>query len=560
MTRTGFSIIALMFLAFLTPGAWAQSMFGTLSGIVVDPGGAIVVGADVTVRNMASGEARTSTSNREGFFSFSTLPAAAYEVTVSGKGFSKYHATGVTLTGGESRSMSIELKVGQTSETVEVRGTVTELAPVNGGEKAYTIAADDLQRLSLVSRDATEIVTIMPGAILSANGGMNRPSNDGQVVGMNWSGPLGNANVNGQSIDVTMDGGHTFDPGAAGNSVPVTANQDMISEVKILTSNFTSDNPKGPVVVNTVSKAGGKEFHGDMRFYARNGVTNAADKSQNENHIAKPDSSYYYPGFGVGGPIIVPGTGFNKERKKLFFHESYEYYKQMYDYLVDRAYVMTPDMLNGDFSAVSSYNGGNPVGGGSMVDATPKPPDLTDPVSWSGAPWRAFDPTQSVAAARLKNCTISGGKLSAACIDPNAQALLKAYLPAPNTPGGIPVGNPGYNYIEDFTGPLNSDQNMAKVEWDISEKTNLTVVYNRERQTADWVLGLWINPAADNAVPAPTPILGQDQSDFVSSNFHACILAKHVKRDQVQLHPSELPGVAPGSGQDATLGHPQVSL
>ena len=231
-TQIGWFLSILLVLAFAVPAAHAQSMFASLNGTVLDSSGAVVVGAGVTFRNMASGEIRVATTNRAGYFSVSNLPAATYQVIVTAKGFEKYRASGIVLTGGDDRTMTIELKVGAASETVEVSASSTDLAPTASGEKSYTISAKDLQQLTLVSRDATEIVNIMPGAVMSANGAVNAKEYNGQTVGMNMNGPLGNENVNGQSVDVTMDGGHTFDPGAVGNSVPVTANQDMISEVK----------------------------------------------------------------------------------------------------------------------------------------------------------------------------------------------------------------------------------------------------------------------------------------------------------------------------------------
>jgi len=382
MTRARFSLTALLLLAFAAPAAWAQSMFATLSGTVLDGQGAAVVGAAITVKNSASAETRTTTSNREGYFSITELPAANYEVTVTAKAFEKYHASGIALTGGDDRTMNISLKVGSANETVEVTSTETALAQTESGEKTYTISAGDLQQLTLVSRDATEIVNIMPGAVMTANGGVNSKAYNGQTVGLNLNGPLGNENVNGQSVDVTMDGGHTFDPGAYGNSVPVTANQDMISEVKILTSNFTADNAKGPVVVNTVTKQGGGSFHGDFHFYARNAALNSLESDEKENGITtKPNESYYYPGATIGGPVIIPGTRFNKSRNKLFFFDGYEYYKQINDAGIESAFVMTPQMLSGDFSASSGY--GSNVSGGSLLTATPTNPN------WSGAPLAA---------------------------------------------------------------------------------------------------------------------------------------------------------------------------
>ena len=75
----------------------------------------------------------------------------------------------------------------------------------------------------------------------------------------NNAGGLAGIRLNGQSgqgIAITQDGQNVFDPGAAGAATPVNSNPDMILEVKVLTSNFTSENMKGPVVVNTATKSG----------------------------------------------------------------------------------------------------------------------------------------------------------------------------------------------------------------------------------------------------------------------------------------------------------------
>ena len=172
-TRFKLLLITILALAVAAPSAKAQSMFATLTGTVLDSGGAVIPGAPVTVKNAASGETRDTTTNRDGFFSVTALPAATYQVIVTAKGFEKYRASGISLTGGDDRTMNIQLKVGAASETVEVVGTRTELAAVDSGEKSYTISEKDLQDLTLVSRDATEVVNIMPGAVMTANGGVN---------------------------------------------------------------------------------------------------------------------------------------------------------------------------------------------------------------------------------------------------------------------------------------------------------------------------------------------------------------------------------------------------
>src|ERR1019366_7063271 len=302
-------------------------------------------------------------------------------------------------------------------------------------------------------RDATEIVNMMPGAVMSSNGGVNSKAYNGQTVGLNLYGPLDNENVNGQAVDVTMDGGHTFDPGAYGNSVPVTANQDMISEVKILTSNFTADNAKGPVVVNVITKSGGASFHGDFHFNARNAALNSLESYEKENGVTTRPN---------------------------------EYYKQLNDAGIESAFVMTPQMLSGDFSAVAGYGAnGATVGGGNTLIGTPTAlpgADYMDPATGTlGQPgytppkldpyhgFLALTPGKSVSQPRLAGCSITGGVLSSACLDPNGVALMKAYLPAPNTPNGAPNAN-GFNYVQDITQPMNMTQNMLRVDFDYSEK------------------------------------------------------------------------------------------
>jgi hypothetical protein len=559
MKQAKFLLTALMLLAFAAPAAWAQSMFAHLSGTVLDSQGASVTGATVTIKNSASSETRVTITNQDGYFSLTGLPAATYEIVVNAKGFEKYHGTGIVLTGGDDRTVSVPLKVGSANVTVEVTSNQTELAQTASGEKSYTISAADLQQLTLVSRDATEIVNIMPGAVMTANGGVNEKAFNGQTVGLNLNGPLDNENVNGQSVDVTMDGGHTFDPGAYGNSVPVTANQDMISEVKILTSNFTADNAKGPVVVNVVSKSGGGAFHGDFHFNARNHVLNSLESDEKENGITtKPDESYYYPGATIGGPVIIPGTRINKNRNKLFFFDGYEYYKQLNDAGIESAFVMTPQMLSGDFSTAPSY--GKNVTGGSLLTApvaTPPGADYITPASGTpGQPgyvpptpdpydgFLALTPGQSVSQPRLSGCTASpAGVLSSACLDPNGVALMAAYMPKPTTPNGAPDSN-GNNYVQDITQPMNMTQNMARVDFDYSDRTKLYVTYNRQHQTATWAVGMWANTASANAIPAPTPLLGGDLSDFVSANFMHVISPTMTSETRFTFTYEDYPAVA----------------
>ena len=76
-------------------------------------------------------------------------------------------------------------------------------------------------------------------------------------------------------------------------------------------------------MISSVAKGGGNKFHGSLFFDARNAALNANDWLSNFSRVAKPENKYYYPGFSIGGPVIIPGTRFNKNRDKLFFQTSY---------------------------------------------------------------------------------------------------------------------------------------------------------------------------------------------------------------------------------------------
>jgi hypothetical protein len=511
---------AVFLLAFLMqPVASAQSQFATLSGTVTDASGAVVSGAKITVKPMGSADVRKTVTNQDGFFSVPTLPAGRYEVVVEMKGFQKWQGKDVTLNGADSRAMNIELRVGAASETVVVEGTVTQLATTDSGEKSALISSQDLQNLSLVGRNATEYLKLLPGAILAPNGALNKPAYDGQVVGINGfavgsnAGGLSNVNINGQAVDITQDGQHSFDPGAAGAATPVNPNPNMISEVKVLESNFSAENPKGPVVVNTVTKSGGTTFHGEGYFYARNSAVNAEDAFNKQTEGAqgmtpgflKVPSSYYYPGFNIGGPLYIPKTGFNKSKQKLFFFEGYENYHQTLDGGVNRAFVPTADMLNGDFSALTTYGSKiqhNTVGA--------VPTDASGRCFGTCLGWqeRVNNPFGGVP------CTITGGVLSSGCIDPAAQLLLKNYLPAPNADPTVA----GFNYVSALSVPQNSWQNVVRGDWNISDNTKVFVIWSRQREVANMPMGLWIN-SGDWTVPTPSNTIGSNGSDAVTTSF-----------------------------------------
>ena len=258
-------------LALLAGSLVAQSIFATLTGVVSDPAQALVPNAKVVLKNSASGDTRSTVTNSEGYFTFASVPAGAYELSVEAAGFTQYKVEGIAIAGAEKRNLDIVLKLGTTAEKVEVTSIADVVAPVDSGEKSATLNTKQLQDFSVVGRSAAEFIKILPGFAISGTGTENRSNFTGEVIGINGNGDAGSQSalnnaysVNGlptNSLDITADGAHVSDPGC-NCATPVNPNTDMIQEFKVLTSNFGAENQKGPAVVSSVAKAGGRDFHG----------------------------------------------------------------------------------------------------------------------------------------------------------------------------------------------------------------------------------------------------------------------------------------------------------
>jgi hypothetical protein len=486
---TWLSIAAL--LGAQTVSLHAQGIYATLTGVVSDPSTAVVARAKVTLTDAQSGSQRETLTNNDGYFTFASVPVGTYNLAVEAKGFSLYKAPGIALGGGEKRNVDILLQVGTTSQTVEITGAADQVAPVDSGEKSATLSTKELQNYVSVGSNAAEFIKIMPGFGIS-NGTSNKANFSGETIGINANGdagsqsPLNSAfSYNGlpnNSLDITADGAHVSDPGCNCDT-PVNPNSDMVSEFKVMTSNFSAENQKGPAVVTSVAKSGGKDFHGSAFLYARNYVMNANDALFNATGQGRPENKYYYPGFTVGGPVLIPGTKFNNKRNKLFFFTGYEYFYQVLDTGLLRATVPTAGELQGNFSPAELAKEGA--------------------ITASGGPPGQIKDT----------ATYPGGIIPQNLIDPNMQALMKLY-PAPNA---NPDATGGFNYVQAETFNQNNHQWMTRLDYSISDNTKVFVRYNLQREVQLFPVGLWWRNGGQ--VPYPTPVEGKNRSDSISASL-----------------------------------------
>ena len=479
MPRKNVAAIVTVMLAVLacSGSAGAQTLTGQLSGTVTDSSGGVLPGATVTLVNDLSNDSRTTVTNESGNFVFAAVPPGTYKVSVELAGFQKSEVTGIVLRLGESRNITqIQLGVGGLSEQVAVTA-ITELAPVASGEKSATLSAEQIQNISIVGRSAAELLKILPGMapITTSNGA---PGFNGEVIGINGNGEggkqsaLGNYSANGtqnNALDITIDGAHASDPGC-NCATSVNPNPDMIQEFKVLQSNFGAENAKGPVTINVVSKAGGRDFRGTAYTYLRNYKLNSNEWFLNKVGQDKPQNKFTFPGFNIGGPLLIPGTDFNRNRDKLFFFFGYEYYKQDLDTGTLRSWVPTEAMRNGDFR-----------------DAA-----YLARLSGDGVKAQPFAATGGV---------VPGGE-----IDPNGQILLNL-LPLPNID---PSTANGYNYVQNVPLSQNNHQSLGRVDVSLSDNTKLFFRYNFQAERQPFPVGLWWRNG--NQVPYPTDVVADNRS------------------------------------------------
>lgn len=461
-----------LILLFLISGIAAQGQVGaaSLSGAVADQTGAVIPSAGVSLVNLQNRIQRTTKSTDGGTFSFAAVPPGDYNLTVIAAGFNTYTQNGIHLNAGDSKSLDdIRLSVGSASQVVAVESTVAGL-PLDDGQLSSTITSNDIEKLSIVGRDATELQRILPGFAIRNQDSTNQAPDFSQVqIGQPTPYASNGAPVAG--ITLKLDGASLTDAGNFGANLQ-NINDAFVSEVQVQTSNFGADQSNGPVVITGVTRAGTAKYHGSLYTFARTSQLNANDWLANYNGIGRPDDRYVYPGFTLSGP--VPGL------KKLTFFAGAEYDAQRNVYAYNsvgssiiHALVPTAAMRNGDFSAASlqNYLGPN-YANGTYSTISPVPT-----VGDNGSP-------------------VTNGDISA-FLDPGAIALVKGTLPLPNEA----TGTDGFNYVNENLVNNNIGQVSGRVDYAISPRNTVFARYSYEH-------GLQGQPQIPYYSPSASSVLG----------------------------------------------------
>lgn len=303
--------------------AWGQARTeGQLTGTVVDPSGATVPNATLTLTAPSTGFTTTVKANASGDYTFPDLQPGTYTLTASASGFATQTYKAVVIYTGRTSNLKVQLQVGTAAQTVEVSAE-GEVLETTSNTLATTVVGDSIQNLPLNGRDALPFAQLLPGAQM---GGSQR---------FTTYDAMPNAAIN-ISVDGTNNNFSRFRTSTTGFFTGAGLRIGAVDEMTVSTDQLGADAAaEGAATINVTIKHGTNSFHGNAFWQAYNSAFNA-NSWQHDTYLydskqlasADPALSASYAARGrklpshtndfggsIGGPIL---------KNRLFFFVNYE--------------------------------------------------------------------------------------------------------------------------------------------------------------------------------------------------------------------------------------------
>ena len=286
-----------------------STVTGAIGGTVSNPNNEVVPGASVTVKSTDTNKEDTATTDDEGRFRIANLQPGIYSVTINGAGFSPFIQERVVVEVGLVTTLNAALSIGPVSGEV----VVTSEAPViNTSQQDFStnINQTSINELPTNGRRASNYVLLTPGAV---------PDGDfGLISFRGISGLLNNSTVDGGSNNNAF-----FSEEAGRTRISSSISQGAVREFQVNTSNYSAEYGRAAGgVVNTVTKSGSNDFHGQAFYYLRDnkwGARNPRGFNPQTGLALKPVDKRHQFGGALGGPIV---------QDRAFFFVSYEKQKR----------------------------------------------------------------------------------------------------------------------------------------------------------------------------------------------------------------------------------------
>lgn len=418
----------------------AQTTTGTLGGTVFDPQRAVVANARIVALNEATGAEFIGYSDSSGNYTLANLPPGNYSVDISASAFTAFTAAHVVVELGRSTSLNTVLQVGASASTIQVQ-TVIPFIQVTYPSLTTNITQRDLLDLPSDSRRWSSFALLTPG-VVSDQAGKGRLSFRGVSVLLNNS-----------TIDGADNNEAFFSEERGGMRAPYSISMAAVEQFQVNTADYSAEYGRAAGgVINTVTKSGTNDIHGQAFFFDRNSALAAVNPyTTRTNFDASVDAfatSPYKPtddrrqmGFAVGGPIV---------KEKLFWFYSF-------------------DDESRDFPAVSR------VGYPRAIYAQPLAEIPTG--MYLGFP---------ITCANLPPYGANGNYASVFQFEAT-QGACEMYdrLDLASYPAGVKQYQQGLQLVNTLTGaaPRSGHQtlNFPKIDWQVNDRNHATISYNRMR-------------------------------------------------------------------------------
>lgn len=295
-------------LAMMVGLAYGQTVGASIQGTISDATGAVLPGAQITIRNSGTGAAAEMLSDERGRYLVPLLQPGEYEVQVSMSGFTTASRRGIRLTVGQNAILDIKLEVGQVTQNVEV---VADANPVNLTSAALTGLVNDKQirDLPLNGRSFQQLALLQPGVTAALTAGNDVVGGRTPKISINGARPeQNNFLLDGTDINNVYNK-------TPGSSAGVLLGVEAVLEFQVLTNAYSAEFGRSAGgVINAVTRSGENAVHGSAFEFIRN---SALDAKNFFDPAAKPIPAFKRNQFGatLGGPI---------SRDKTFYFLAYE--------------------------------------------------------------------------------------------------------------------------------------------------------------------------------------------------------------------------------------------
>ena len=443
------------------PSVWAQDT-ATIVGSVIDPSGSAIPNAKVKVENAEKGFVRNLVSSSAGEYTATAIPIGNYTVTGVSPGFQRLVRTGLTLSPGQTLRVDLKLEVGAVTQEITVSGNVVHVE-TESPAISDVVTSTQISDLNLNGRTFMGLTMLTPGAVEDNSYDPSHLGHGSGEIGVSFNGNRE------EYSNLELDGGNNSDEGSGANGGDVTPSLNSIAEFRISTSNYGADvGQHAGALIEVATKGGTKDFHGNLHEFVRNDTMDANDWFINQQ-IAPPGGNapktplkWNIFGGTFGGPFFIPGH-YNTSRTKTFFFYSEEVARYREGSVISNN-VPTTRMLNGDFS-----------------ECDPNSPNANSIIIGQGCTL----PT-------INGQTVDTLAQAGLTPDPNAVALLNAYVPAANN--GID------GYVAAHSLPTNYREDQVRVDQNLSDKAAVFVRFTNDSWDQLVTPALWTGASYDTTV------------------------------------------------------------